>query len=226
MPRFFALPIGVAGGLQRHAQFPTRENTRLSGSLAMKNSYTLNAVVLQKTTLGYAYRLGGVDCRAVLKGGQCHNPNTVAAHASYAFNNYYQKNNMAPRTYDFGGNAIITQTNLSYGTCLYTTCSSTATTPTTSVTTPTTLDTALTMPTTTPTTLVTTPTAPTTTLLYDSNSHVGNITTPMGGITRVPTSLGASSSFNTTSYSDTSSSFTYLGSSFTLLMSVDVVVIL
>ncbi|GLJ25189.1 hypothetical protein SUGI_0481850 [Cryptomeria japonica] len=108
MPRFFALPIGVAGGLQRPARFPTRENTRLPGSLAVKNSYTLNKVVFQKAA-------DGADCRAVLKGGQCHDPNTVAAHASYAFNNYYQKNNMTPRTCDFGGNAIITQTNPNCG---------------------------------------------------------------------------------------------------------------
>ncbi|GLJ47758.1 hypothetical protein SUGI_1008710, partial [Cryptomeria japonica] len=63
------------------------------------------------TAFDYAYGLGGVDYREVLKGGQCHDPNTVAAHASYAFNNYYQKNNMAPKTFEFGGNAIITQTN-------------------------------------------------------------------------------------------------------------------
>ncbi|GLJ13958.1 hypothetical protein SUGI_0223240 [Cryptomeria japonica] len=197
-----------------------------------------------QTALDYACGLGGADCKAIVKGGQCFDPNTVAAHASYAFNSYYQKNNMASGTCDFGGNAIITQTNPSYGTCVYTTGSSTGTpttpttpvtTPTTPVTTPTTPVTTPTTPTpvttpttpvTTPTTPVTTPTTPTTTPVYNSSSPVGGITTPTGGITGIPTSLGPSSSFNTTSYSGTSSSFTYLGSSLTLLMGVGVAVIL
>ncbi|THU72011.1 hypothetical protein C4D60_Mb04t07590 [Musa balbisiana] len=47
------------------------------------------------------------DCSAIQQGGSCYNPDTVRDHASYAFNDYYQRNPI-PTSCDFGGTAVVT----------------------------------------------------------------------------------------------------------------------
>lgn len=49
---------------------------------------------------------GGVDCAAVNKDGACYDPNTLAAHADWIFNTYYQANPVATSC-DFGGAATL-----------------------------------------------------------------------------------------------------------------------
>ncbi|KAG1365027.1 hypothetical protein COCNU_12G000270 [Cocos nucifera] len=50
--------------------------------------------------------------------GSCYSPDSLQAHASYAFNSYYQKNPV-PTSCDFGGTALIVNVNPSSGMCIY-----------------------------------------------------------------------------------------------------------
>ncbi|KAF8391603.1 hypothetical protein HHK36_023909 [Tetracentron sinense] len=57
--------------------------------------------------LDYACGEGGADCRQIQPGATCYNPNTLEAHASFAFNSYYQKMGRAVWTCDFQGSAFV-----------------------------------------------------------------------------------------------------------------------
>ena len=57
--------------------------------------------------LDYACGEGGADCGAIQPGESCYNPNTLVAHASFAFNSYYQKMKRVPGACDFRGSAVV-----------------------------------------------------------------------------------------------------------------------
>lgn len=68
-----------------------------------------------QTGLDYACGEGGADCRPIQEGSTCYNPNTLEAHASYAFNSYYQKKARGIGSCDFGGAAyVVTQPPSTY----------------------------------------------------------------------------------------------------------------
>lgn len=68
----------------------------------------------------------GADCAPIRENGLCYLPNTLQAHASYAFNSYYQRSNMAPGACDFSATATLAKTDPSYGSCVYPASPSTA----------------------------------------------------------------------------------------------------
>ncbi|OVA00992.1 X8 [Macleaya cordata] len=80
-------------------------------------SQTASQTALQ-VALDYACGYGAADCSAIQSGGKCYNPNTLRDHASYAFNDYYQKN-PSPTSCNFGGTAMITNVDPSSGSCQY-----------------------------------------------------------------------------------------------------------
>ncbi|KAL3691970.1 hypothetical protein R1sor_005621 [Riccia sorocarpa] len=69
--------------------------------------------------LDYACGPGYANCNAIQEGGPCYEPNTYVNHASYAFNDFFQKSNMDPRACNFSGTANLTQRDPSYGSCIF-----------------------------------------------------------------------------------------------------------
>ncbi|KAK4366365.1 hypothetical protein RND71_014245 [Anisodus tanguticus] len=57
--------------------------------------------------LDYACGEGGADCEDIGPSGSCYYPDTVVAHASYAFNSYWQKTKSNGGTCGFGGTAML-----------------------------------------------------------------------------------------------------------------------
>ncbi|KAF5192698.1 Glucan endo-1,3-beta-glucosidase [Thalictrum thalictroides] len=49
----------------------------------------------------------GADCRSIQPDGTCYKPDTLFAHASYAFNSYWQRTKAAGGTCDFGGTGML-----------------------------------------------------------------------------------------------------------------------
>ncbi|KAK4794020.1 hypothetical protein SAY86_012014 [Trapa natans] len=69
---------------------------------------------------GLNYACGqGIDCSPIQPGGACFEPNTVASHAAYAMNLYFQASGKNPWDCDFSQTATFTLNNPSYNGCMY-----------------------------------------------------------------------------------------------------------
>ncbi|XP_074337461.1 glucan endo-1,3-beta-glucosidase 3-like [Apium graveolens] len=72
-----------------------------------------------QAALDWACGPGKVDCSPLLQGKPCYEPDTVAAHATYAFDAYYHRMALGEGTCDFNGVATVTTTDPSHGTCIF-----------------------------------------------------------------------------------------------------------
>ncbi|KAH7440010.1 hypothetical protein KP509_04G087600 [Ceratopteris richardii] len=97
------------------AQTPTSNVTNASWCVAIPST---NPAQLQ-SALDYACGPGKADCSEIQDGNSCFNPNTLVAHASYAFNYYFHANNKAEGSCNFGGSATIVTKDPSYSGCIY-----------------------------------------------------------------------------------------------------------
>ncbi|XP_057462517.1 PLASMODESMATA CALLOSE-BINDING PROTEIN 3 [Actinidia eriantha] len=142
----------------------TTTPTTSSGGTWCVASPAASETALQ-VALDYACGYGGADCSALQAGASCYNPATIRDHASYAFNDYYQKNPV-PTSCVFGGTAQLTHTDPSVGSCHYASPRTSTTNPTPTPTPPTPTITTFSPPppsytTTTPVNPYNTPTVPT-----------------------------------------------------------------
>lgn len=69
--------------------------------------------------MDYACGEGGADCMEITPQGNCYNPDTVVAHASYAFNSYWQKHKRNGGTCSFGGTAMLINSDPSFLHCRF-----------------------------------------------------------------------------------------------------------
>ncbi|XP_062171532.1 glucan endo-1,3-beta-glucosidase 4 [Alnus glutinosa] len=69
--------------------------------------------------LNWACGPGQANCTAIQSGQPCYNPDTLVNHASFAYNDYYQKMRSLGGTCDFGGTAMTTTRDPSYGSCKF-----------------------------------------------------------------------------------------------------------
>lgn len=73
-----------------------------------------------KEALDYACGEGGADCEEIKPQGRCYYPNTIVAHASYAFNSYWQRSKRLGGTCGFEGTAMLINSDPSYRHCQFT----------------------------------------------------------------------------------------------------------
>ncbi|XP_062227704.1 uncharacterized protein LOC133925986 [Phragmites australis] len=76
------------------------------------------ATAVVQTAMDYACG-SGADCDMAAPGGPCYLPDTLMAHASYAFNSYWQRSKVTGGTCDFAGAAMLVTRDPSYDGCRY-----------------------------------------------------------------------------------------------------------
>lgn len=70
--------------------------------------------------LNWACGPGQANCSLIQSGQPCYMPDTIENHASFAYNDYYQRMKTVGGTCDFSGTAITTMVDPSYGSCIFT----------------------------------------------------------------------------------------------------------
>ncbi|KAJ3681219.1 hypothetical protein LUZ60_015708 [Juncus effusus] len=78
----------------------------------------VNETLIQNA-VSYACEQASNICKAVQKGGKCFEPNSLKAHANWAFNSYWQQFRKIGGTCSFNGLAVLTTKDPSYGSCKF-----------------------------------------------------------------------------------------------------------
>nr|XP_018681748.1 PREDICTED: glucan endo-1,3-beta-glucosidase 3-like isoform X2 [Musa acuminata subsp. malaccensis] len=73
-----------------------------------------------RSGLDWACGPGSANCSAIQPGQPCYRDDNLVALASYAYNDYYQKMRAIGGTCDFRSTAMITATDPSHGSCIFT----------------------------------------------------------------------------------------------------------
>ncbi|RID67581.1 hypothetical protein BRARA_D02656 [Brassica rapa] len=93
----------------------TRVNSQSQGHWCIAN-HVMDNERLQKNI---DFACSKIDCRIIMEGGSCYDPNTPLNHASVAMNLYYQAQGRHQRDCYFEGSGLITVIDPSYGCCKY-----------------------------------------------------------------------------------------------------------
>ncbi|XP_065875801.1 glucan endo-1,3-beta-glucosidase 12 [Euphorbia lathyris] len=123
--KVYDIPFTVEGLKHyRDSQSPVSDGQPVSGRVSKSTTGSTWCVAnpevgLQKLQEGldYACGEGGADCRPIQPGATCYDPNSVEAHASFAFNSYYQKKGREMGSCYFGGAAYVVTQAPKYGRC-------------------------------------------------------------------------------------------------------------
>lgn len=111
-PRFSLPPCDPFAG----APAPGPGKERVGQWCVAKPSVPAEAL---QVAMDYACGRGGADCAAIKPRGSCYFPDTVVAHASYAFNSYWQRNKKNGGSCSFGGTAMVVNSDPSFLHCRF-----------------------------------------------------------------------------------------------------------
>uniref|UniRef100_A0A7C8Z255 Glucan endo-1,3-beta-D-glucosidase n=1 Tax=Opuntia streptacantha TaxID=393608 RepID=A0A7C8Z255_OPUST len=98
---------------------PPEGNTTFLGGTTWCVARPMASQIDLQIALNWACGPGQADCGPIQPGGVCFQPDNLVNHASYAFNSYYQQNGNNDIACYFGGTAVLTKRNPSYGKCQY-----------------------------------------------------------------------------------------------------------
>uniref|UniRef100_A0A6M2F1K6 glucan endo-1,3-beta-D-glucosidase n=1 Tax=Populus davidiana TaxID=266767 RepID=A0A6M2F1K6_9ROSI len=110
-------------GLSKSSQTPATPKTPTNPSPTSKKAtwcVPKSGVSDAQLQANLDYACGrGIDCSPIEPGGACFEPNTLASHAAYAMNLFYQTSDKNPLNCDFSQSATLSSNNPSYNACTY-----------------------------------------------------------------------------------------------------------